>query len=412
MTGSPTADTADERARVAADNLAAQAGVDREEIARLVAYGLIGGPDAAGTYDAGDITRLRLIKALQDSGVGADRLAAAVADRRLSLEFAGSTVADPVGLSSTTFEEACAAANVTPETFQRLMLALGFPTPAPSAPIRDDDLEFVRIYAAARDMGIAEHVILSTLRSYAISVGRLVEASRGLVREQVEGQLLARGMPYAEMFAAAARMRVALQRFAYRTTYLLQRRLFEQAVYDNLIARFEEALEERPAAPRRVATQAICFVDLSGFTERTESLGDADAASIGAALVGIAQGQATLHGGNLVKPLGDGAMLHFVNVARAVRCAVRIVATARESSLPPARAGVAAGPLIVQDGDYYGRTVNRAARLLGVAQPEQVLVTAEIAAAVVETGLRFDDLGLVRLKGVNEEVHAFAAAIG
>jgi class 3 adenylate cyclase len=84
----------------------------------------------------------------------------------------------------------------------------------------------------------------------------------------------------------------------------------------------------------------------------------------------------------------------------------------RTTGLPSARVGIAAGPVVVQDGDYYGRTVNRAARLLGIAAPEQVLVTAEIAASLIDTDFRFADLGPVALKGVNEEVHAFAVAEG
>jgi class 3 adenylate cyclase len=215
------------------------------------------------------------------------------------------------------------------------------------------------------------------------------------------------------MFAAAAAVRIPLQRKAYRVTALLHRRLLEQLVYDNLVARFEEALDATRATRARSAPhQAICFVDLSGFTARTESLGDDEAASVGSALTEIAQAQSTIHRGSLVKPLGDGAMLRFARPGDAVRGALGVVNGARERKLPPARAGIAEGPVIMQDGDYYGRTVNRASGLLGVAQPKQVLVTAEIAETVAGGEVRFTDVGIVRLRGVAEEVRAFAAAMG
>ena len=46
--------------------------------------------------------------------------------------------------------------------------------------------------------------------------------------------------------------------------------------------------------------------------------------------------------------------------------------------MPPAHAGIAVGPVIFQDGDYYGGTVNLAARLAGVAEPGQIPVDAEV----------------------------------
>jgi class 3 adenylate cyclase len=407
----PDADTTTERLSLAA--LAIQSSVPREEIERFVELGLIAQPDEGGTFHLGDVTRLKLIQALRNSGVGLDPLIAAVTERELSLDFAGHFIADPVGLTTITVAEACAETGLDYDAFGRLMLAIGFATPAKDALIREDDLEFLRIYAVTRDLGIPGEVLTGTLRSFAINLRRLAESSRGLVREHVEDRLLASGMPYQEMFETVARMRVVLQRLGYRATYLLQRRLFEQAAYANLIARFEEVLAHHPATDgKALVLRTVCFVDLSGFTERTENLGDADAASVGAALVEIAQAKATLHRGDLVKPLGDGAMLQFAGPVDAIRCALAIVEAVRTTGLPSARVGIAAGPVVVQDGDYYGRTVNRAARLLGIAAPEQVLVTAEIAASLIDTDFRFADLGPVALKGVNEEVHAFAVAEG
>ncbi len=72
---------------------------------------------------------------------------------------------------------------------------------------------------------------------------------------------------------------------------------------------------------------------------------------------------------------------------------------ARQCGLPPARAGIATGPVVIQDGDYYGRTVNRASRLLGVAAADQVLVTDDVVSLVADATLRFDELGKIRLQG-------------
>ena len=408
---SPTLDADVATQRVSVAELAVQSGVASSEIDKFVELGLIDQPDENATFDGGDVTRIRLIVALRDSGIGIDQLAFGVANQLLSFDFAGHVVADPVGLTTMTVDEACTELGLTYERVHELMLAIGFATPAKTALIREDDLEFLRIFAAVVGMGVSTEVLTRTLRSFAMSMRRLAEAARGLIREEVEAPLLARGMSYREMFATVANTRLALQRVAYRTTFLLQRRLFEQAVHANLIARFEEALEKHPVtAAKALADRTICFVDLSGFTERTESEGDVGAANLAGALLEIAQARATLSHGDLVKSLGDGAMLLFVSPTDAIRCALGIVASAREAGLPPARAAITAGPLIVQDGDYFGRTVNRASRLLDIAAPRQVLVTAKVAASAHNDAFRFVDVGTFKLKGVSEEVRVLSVS--
>jgi adenylate cyclase len=86
-----------------------------------------------------------------------------------------------------------------------------------------------------------------------------------------------------------------------------------------------------------------------------------------------------------------------------------MVAATPGAGLPPAHAGVAAGPVIRQDADYFGRTVNVAARLAGRAEAGQTLVNDEVVRAAAGDGLRFSDLGPVQLKGIPQPVRAFQA---
>ena len=73
--------------------------------------------------------------------------------------------------------------------------------------------------------------------------------------------------------------------------------------------------------------------------------------------------------GTLVKMLGDGAMLHFADPAAAVRSALDLVKAIPAAGLPPARFGISAGPVIQRDVDYFGQTVNVAARFVDYARP-------------------------------------------
>ena len=398
--------------RISTATLAAQSVATAEEIDRFVHLGLIAGPDADGTHDAGDSTRVRLLKALHESGVPFDRLSEAVAAGRLSFDFAGTLVADAAALSAKTVAEACAEVAVAPDEFRRLMLAINLAAPPDDQLMRDDDLEILSIFARARAAGVSEDAILATLRTFAMAIRQVVEAQRNLFRLNVEEPMLATGVPYHEMFRRAAPTRTQLQRMGYRAAFLLQRRFLERAVFSNVIARFEEALDENAVhRPHSAARHALCFLDLSGFTSRTETLGDDHAARIAATLVEIAQAQATLQGGHLVKSLGDGAMLHFASAEAAVRAALAVIAAARARDLPPVRAGIAIGPVVSQDGDYYGRTVNRAARLMSVAAPDEVLVTAAVADDLDQVAFARQDRGALSLKGVGEAVRAFAVRL-
>lgn len=80
-----------------------------------------------------------------------------------------------------------------------------------------------------------------------------------------------------------------------------------------------------------------------------------------------------------------------------------------EEHLPPARMGIDAGPVVFQEGDYFGRTVNIAARLADYARPGEVLVTRQVVESVPEGELTPSEIGPVTLKGVARPVDVCAA---
>ena len=79
-----------------------------------------------------------------------------------------------------------------------------------------------------------------------------------------------------------------------------------------------------------------------------------------------------------MKWLGDGVMVHFRDPAGAVLAALGMVEEFPKAGLPPAHVGVAAGPVVVQGGDYFGRTVNLAARIAGYARAGRALVSERV----------------------------------
>ncbi len=77
--------------------------------------------------------------------------------------------------------------------------------------------------------------------------------------------------------------------------------------------------------------------------------------------------------------------------------------------LPPAHVGLHAGPVLFQEGDYYGQTVNIASRIAEYARPGEVLVSEEVVAASEGMSASFIDIGPVERKGVSGLMHLHAA---
>ena len=85
------------------------------------------------------------------------------------------------------------------------------------------------------------------------------------------------------------------------------------------------------------------------------------AAALAEKLSRIVQRVSVMHGGRPVKWLGDGVMFHFPDPGSGVVAAIEMVESLATAGLPPAHVGLHAGPIIVQEGDFYGQTVNLAA---------------------------------------------------
>jgi adenylate cyclase len=171
----------------------------------------------------------------------------------------------------------------------------------------------------------------------------------------------------------------------------------------------EGALEAAGLYRRLDRPPAMCFLDLTGYTRLTEERGDEAAAELAARLAGLVRRAAQEHGGTPVKWLGDGVMFYFREPGAAVLAAVEMVEVVGRHGLPPAHVGIHAGPVIFQEGDYFGRTVNLAARIAEYARPGEVLVSQEVVDAADGAPVSFAEIGPVELKGVPETIRLYTA---
>jgi adenylate cyclase len=155
---------------------------------------------------------------------------------------------------------------------------------------------------------------------------------------------------------------------------------------------------------------AIGFVDLSGFTSLTEKEGDIQALTYARRLERIVRRQALRGGPRIVKRLGDGLMLASPSAIAMLEGVIRIVETTRSrEDMPSCRAGVAYGKALSRAGDYFGHTVNVAARILTRAGPAEVLVTDQVVEAAGGGPFSFREPSDVALRGIAESVRLWHA---
>jgi len=125
------------------------------------------------------------------------------------------------------------------------------------------------------------------------------------------------------------------------------------------------------------------FADLVGYTALTEEHGDEAAARVAREFRRTITGLSRTHGAWQVKSMGDGAMIWSPDPGRAVALAARVVEeVGTRSDLLPVRVGVHTGRAVMRGGDWYGSSVNVAARLAREADANEALISSTTRGAV------------------------------
>lgn len=157
-------------------------------------------------------------------------------------------------------------------------------------------------------------------------------------------------------------------------------------------------------------TRSFAFVDLAGFTALTETHGDQEAVDLIDRFEAIGR-QSLSPGDQLVKTIGDAVMLAFPEPLAALRGLERLFeACESEPKFPDIRAGAHHGAALARHGDWFGATINLAARVAAQARGGQLLVTAAIGA---EARAFYDvtELGCFELRNIQQRVELFDIAL-
>jgi len=388
-------------------DIAERAGVRVADIQEFVQLGLLV-PGARGQFVEGDAKRATVLQAMRESGLPMDALAAGFRSGHLALGFIDTAAyARFASYSGETFAEASSRTGVALDLLLSIRETIGAAPPKATDRLRHDELPIVEWLSLQLANGFRSTAAASLLRAMGDSLRRIAESEAEWWRSEVVGPQLEAGRSLED--AGAPAFSDAMAEAGEQALVSLYHALQMRTWTANMVAGAEQALHRAGLVEDRVRQPAIVFLDITGYTQLTEEHGDTAAAALADELGRLVQRTSISYGGRPVKSLGDGVMFVFPESGPAVLAALEMIDAVSAAGLPPAHIGIAAGPVIFQEGDYYGQTVNLAARISDYARPGEVLVSAAVVATAdlpVET---FSAVGPVNLKGVSTPVDLLVA---
>ena len=390
-----------------AEEAAERAGIAVADLGRLVNLGIVS-PAEGDRFTPGDIRKIGLARSLESAGIPDETLAAEIRRGRLSLDFLDNPGFDNFSaLSRLTFDELGAERGIPVDLLLVIREAIGSAVAAPTDLVRDIELALVPLVEALLASGYPPDTVERLLRTMGESLRRFVLAEADAFRRYVIAPVGHLSGPEIGAAGAAAAARMAGPAdAALLAVYHAQQ---AHAWTANMIAGFEQQLAEAGLYSRAERPPAMCFLDITGYTKLTAERGDKAAADLADQLGRLVQRTSLEHGGRPVKWLGDGVMLYFREPGPGVVAALGMTDAVANAGLPPAHVGLHAGPVLFQDGDYYGQTVNVASRIAEYARPGEVLVSQAVVDTAAGSAVTFSAIGPVELKGVAGSIDLYVA---
>lgn len=385
--------------------VAERAGVDVGDVEELVRARIL--HPSGGAFSTGDVRRVGIIKTLREVGIPLEAMSKGLETGVLALDFVDAPDYDRFPtLTGETFRQVSDRTGVPFSLLAVLRETVGFGGARPEDRVRSDEIRVVPFLELQVRMGFDPVAIERLLRAIGDSTHRIAEAEAEWWRSQVSAPRLAQGQQGNEIAAidASGQLNDA-SREALLAIWNAQQ---AQTWTSNIIQGFEYLLAREGIFEAPDRQPAICFLDITGYTRLTQEYGDRAAAELAESLSRIVKRTSGDHGGRPVKWLGDGVMFYFRDPGGSVEAALDMVDGIAAEGLPPAHVGLHAGPVVMQEGDYYGQTVNMAARIADYARQGEVLVSQAIVDATVSSAIRFIDIGDVELKGVTGTVRLHA----
>ena len=379
---------------------AREAGVSPSTLRRWGERGVI--PDYRGRWTHAAAAHARIVDRLRKQGHTLDDIKQAGEDGRLAFGYVDELFPLPAGRVD--IEQAARETGLEPALVERIWKAAGLPAWKLER-LDDSDVEALRYMGAVLTAGFPLVAFLQVMRVYGYSLRQVADAEARLFRIYVHEPLVMDGVPATQVAEELAELIAELLPLTAPLLMYMHRHFLQYAVEQDLFATMEGDLDAGESLGQlRVA---ICFADLVGYVQFTEEAGEEQALDLVESFVQSVE-DTLPQGARVVKNIGDGVMIVSSDALSMVDWALGFQQGFSSTANP--RIGVHYGDTIYRDGDYFGRNVNLAARVVARAHGSEVLVTEPVyeqmpAAARGE----FEPIGAVALKGFAEPISLYVA---
>ena len=375
------------------------AGVKPETLRRWVRSGVI--PQLDGDIDdwpASAVAHARIVGRLRERGHSLERIREATSQGRLAYGYIEDLF--PAREGERSIEDVAAETGLEPSLIERLWTSLGLPSEALEN-LSEEDVQALQYIASVLDAGFPLVAFLQLTRVYGQALSQIADAEARLFHLYVHEPLMRDGVPGLQMAEEMENLAGDLLPLASPIMDYVHQRFLQHFVEQDMVGHMEMDLGEGEALDElgRVRV-AIAFADLAGYTRYTEEEGEEEALSFVERFIDSVA-ETLPDGARIVKTIGDEVMI--VGQDPRTMCEWAVGFQALNAERPAPRIGLHCGAAIYRDGDYFGREVNLAARVVARARGSEVLITDAVREFVERLDhLEFEDIGQVKLKGFAE----------
>jgi adenylate cyclase len=382
---------------------ARRVGVTPATLRRWVRRGLV--PQFDGEWTPSALGAARVVARMRERGHTLAEIQRATDEGRLAFGFLEEMF--PSDQARFSVRDAARETGLDEGLVRRLVSGLGM-GPARADSVSEDEMQLLRYVAAVLDSGFPLVALLQLVRVYSQAMARIADAEVRLFHLYVHEPLLrsgSTGVETAEQMHALTREVLPL---VGPVLDQIHQRYLMHFVEQDVVGHMESDLDGTGDGNVDLGRMrvAIAFADLTGYTRMTEEEGEQTAVDAVERFVEAVE--VTLPDeARVIKTIGDEAMIVGSDPASLTDWAVGFQAMQTERPLP--RIAVHSGVALYRDGDYYGRDINIASRVVARSAGGEVLVTRPVVDAASAPHLEFERIGEVRLKGFTDSTEVFIA---
>jgi adenylate cyclase len=376
--------------REAADEV----GVTPATLKRWADTGVIPHYDGDGDWTPAAIAHARLVARLRERGHTLAQIRDASSEGRLAYGYIEELF--PTTEGGRSLEEVAEETGLEEALIERLISTSGLPRATLEA-FTDEDRQALKYVAAVLDAGFPLVALLQLMRVYGQALSHISDAETRLFHIYVHEPLIREGLPSLEMSEEMEGLARDLLPLASPIMDYLHQRFLKQFLEQDVVGHMEMDFAEDVDLGR--VRVAIAFVDLAGYTRFTEEAGEEEALSNVERFIDAVT-ETLPEDARVVKTIGDEVMVVGQDIQALTDWAVGFQELYDERPMP--RIGLHYGGALYRDGDYFGRDVNLAARVVARAGGGEVIVTDSVTEAVTGAHLDFEAIGQVKLKGFDQ----------